>query len=290
MKCKKKIKNQIQPDYSGLSGITIEAILKRLTVLGVKLGYFENPVQYSATEVIFTYPERYGLWGTPGFISQVVADAQAIVAKGLNPIITLEPYKDTATNPLPEITAGTIDGFLTNLFNGINAVAPNAIIRPMHEMETNQARYPWAFKPSIDYINAWIHLYNLNDGLSNNLKFLWSPAGDPLAPYYYPGDAYVDYVGFSLYETPTEVDLVWYGEDRQFVNEFVRKMLLLVPNKQVILPEVGIAGSNIPEKAQILKLLTDTIEIAWLNRIVSLNFFNTYETIPAFSYLDYRLQ
>ena len=290
MKCKKKIKNQVAPDYSGLSQITVEAILKRLTSLGVKLGYFANPIQYATTEVIFTYPERYGLWGTAGFISQVVADAGDIVSRGLNPIITLEPYKDLPTNPLPEITSGTLDGFLTNLFNGINAVAPNAIIRPMHEMETNQARYPWAFKPAVDYINAWIHLYNLNDGLGNNLKFLWTPAGDNIAPYYYPGDAYVDYVGFSLYETPTEVDLTWYGEDRQFVNEFVRKMNLLVPNKPVILPEVGVAGSNMAEKAQILKLLTDTIEIAWLSRVVGINFFNSYETLPAFSYLDYRLQ
>lgn len=270
---------KITPTYS----------FSKLSSLGITHGYFTNSIPNSVSEIIFTYPERYGLWGTAGFVTQVVADAQAIVAKGLNPVITLEPYKDLLTNPLPEIVGGTINGFLTNLFNGISAVAPNAIIRPMHEMETNQARYPWSNRLPADYIAAYRHLFTLNQGLSNNLKFLWTPAGDNSSPTYYVGDGFTDFVGFSLYETPTDVDLIWYGADRQLIPEFVRKMNLMPVSKQIIIPEIGIANKSTELKAGqlydvYLKALSD-----YPGRISSVIYFNQSETLPGFTNLSYRI-
>lgn len=49
-----------------------------------------------------------------------------------------------------------------------------------------------------NYVASWRHIYNLIKPIAPNVKFNWCSGGSPDADYF-PGDDYVDYVGFDTY-------------------------------------------------------------------------------------------
>lgn len=103
------------------------------------------------------------------------------------------------------------------------------VISGSHASVTNQA---WVNGPTVagakaNYISAFQHVHDLMMAVPGaKFKFIWSPtrndngAGDPLG--YYPGDAYVDYIGCHVYDN-------WYpesGQDPQndLANRWIRQM------------------------------------------------------------------
>src|SRR5262249_10801489 len=96
-------------------------------------------------------------------------------------------------------------------------------------------------------VKAWKHIWTLFHNVgATNAKMLWSPA-QPCScrPDLYPGDAYVDYVGFTAYNWANE-DHVWRG-----MGPIVRDKMKYVEkltNKPVIVPELG-SNDNGGDKA-----------------------------------------
>lgn len=133
--------------------------------------------------------------------------------------VPMFPLNDTASVDLPAIAAGTYDADFTAMAARIAGYSQfnSAIIRLGWEF--NLAGYqgtsgtPWstsdhtAIVPS-QYIAAFQHIVTLFRAQSSGFKFDWNAyaglgGGDSTgyqASDYYPGDAYVDYIGLDFYE------------------------------------------------------------------------------------------
>lgn len=126
-----------------------------------------------------------------------------LINRGTIPIITWEPWGRS----LDSINAGTYDTEIREYAQGAKSVSGTILLRPMHEMNGNW--YPWGVgtpgNTPAKYQAAFKRIVTLfrQEG-AGNVKFVWSPNhnGPPswdasTIPSFYPGDAYVDYIGLS---------------------------------------------------------------------------------------------
>ena len=133
-----------------------------------------------------------------------------IGAHGSVPFVTWNPTDfsgatDPATFALANITAGNFDTYLQAQAATLAAYGKPVFVRTMHEM--NGTWYPWAGDPA-NFVPAWRHIHDVVRGVAPLTQFVWCPnvwvAGgvavvDPQP--YYPGDAYVDWVGIDGYNS-----------------------------------------------------------------------------------------
>jgi beta-mannanase len=131
---------------------------------------------------------------------------------GSTPLITWEPYDtrlpaDQKGFPLKAIAAGSFDPYIRSWAVGARNYGHPFFLRFAHEMQLRWC--PWGYavngnQPE-DYIAAYRHVHDVfaQEHVSNVL-WVWSPDSDPwfdnppLARFY-PGDAYVDWLGVSIY-------------------------------------------------------------------------------------------
>jgi len=247
---------------------------------GIPFGYFGTPIEGATFENIFTYPEMFGVFGTQEFLDTVKVEMQNARSKGLSPILTFEPGKDTSRDILGEISSGKHDDYLKKLFTIV--LENDGIFRPMHEMDTSQDRYPWSGKSPEKYIRAWKHLYKLSREIpgGEKIKFLWSPAGEENMMNYYPGDAYVEVVGFSQYDYPAKVQQQWYGKVSDISLELKRKLSQMPKGKEIYIPEFGIAAESSEEFYKKLGLVLQTLKEFPSVKVTV--FFNSNETLDRF--------
>ncbi len=129
---------------------------------------------------------------------------------GRLPLITLEPWDPTVPRenryPLRAIAAGQHDTYLHAQAARLRDLGHPVVLRFAHEM--NGSWYPWGAgvngNTAADYVAAYRHVHDLFTSAGVDAGWLWSPATldgpsiRDVAPYY-PGDAYVDWVGLSVY-------------------------------------------------------------------------------------------
>ncbi len=171
------------------------------------------------------------------------------------PMITLESWpwdwngmdRDTL---FQDIVAGKYDATLQRIFQVMQQQGPPTILlRWGHEMEM-VGQYPWAQEDSSAYIAAYRYVANVARRTgTDNLLWVWSPAGNRTAKAYWPGDNYVDFVGVSIYATKE-----WNRNDQKKLPSFKRLLsekywLAKHYKKPLIVAEVGVAGTE-AEKAQ----------------------------------------
>lgn len=101
-----------------------------------------------------------------------------------------------------EITAGTWDDYINGFAQAVKAIGAPVFIRYGAEMELSQNQ-SWVVSPSA-YVAAWRHIHDLFAAQgANNVSWVWAPdagAFPDVAPQYYPGDAYVDWIAADGYE------------------------------------------------------------------------------------------
>lgn len=135
-----------------------------------------------------------------------------------------EPHdfsKDATNQPeyrLQTITAGDHDAEIRRWARELKAFGYEVLFRPMCEMNGDWVTWGGNVNGNSpeDYIPAWRHIHDIfvEEG-ATNVKWVWSPNRDGSIASaqvtfdtYYPGDAYVDYVGMNgynwgrLYTTP----------------------------------------------------------------------------------------
>lgn len=107
-----------------------------------------------------------------------------------------------------DVYNGSLDAVFTDVAQTIAARDPNGVIRIGHEMNGNW--YDWSIDgpagTSAEFVLCYRHLVDLFRSVSPTFTFVWNPgagkwAGIDFLPSY-PGDAYVDYVSFDMYEDP----------------------------------------------------------------------------------------
>jgi beta-mannanase len=120
------------------------------------------------------------------------------IAQGRIPLITFGANGNTR-----EVAAGAHDAYLRSLAADIRKLGGFVFLRYFHEPDSSGHRD--AVVSGSSYIAAWRHVRKLFDGLA--AAWVWSPTASAFSrggvEQYYPGDAYVDWIGADGYN--------WYG-------------------------------------------------------------------------------
>jgi len=161
----------------------------------------------------------YEDWAHHGFDPALM---QAVAARGAMPLVTWDPWDwsgDPINQPaysLSTIAAGSHDDYVRQWAQGAAAWGRPLYLRFAPEM--NGVWAPWEAwvngNTPGDYVAAWRHVVTVvRQQGATNVRWVWCPnviASDALtfAPFY-PGDAYVDWVGLDGYNGGTA--LLWGG-------------------------------------------------------------------------------
>jgi len=182
--------------------------------------------------------------------------------------------------PLNDIAAGLCDNYIRNFGLALKARPERYIVRLAHEM--NLYSTPWSprnFNQGASaYIAMYRHVYNVIESVNaDNIELMWSPNyfSDPVVPGndrndYYPGDAYVDWIGLSGFNYYTYLRSPWktfqdlYNSNR--FNYVLRDLACQYPKPQ-ILAEIGtVEGPGAPQN-----------KASWIVQ--------TYADVPAFPFV-----
>ena len=162
-------------------------------------------------------------------------------SRPLNSVADETPYS------LANIANGSWDAYLTKYARDITATGLPLIIRFDHEM--NGTWYRWS-ESNADfgnapgsYIAAWQHVHDIFEanGANQYAIWNWSPnrvdnsSGWKTLDSFYPGDAYVDWVGMTGYlraasDTPTFSSVY---------SKSLTALRAVAPNKPILLSEMG---------------------------------------------------
>ena len=224
------------------------------------------------------YPGTFSIWvdfGPDGtrtsFPSQTLLDG--LTSRNITPVIFLQPVgpeiHKSSNNPEgakkysnSSIVKGTWDTWLTTFAQAAKAYNKPVIIRYAHEM--NGSWFPWSrYYPSgsngaeyydvnngpQNYVKAWKHVYNLIKPIAPKAKFYWgvndgNASGSTYAEYF-PGDGFVDYVGFDSYKKPGNSNSL----DDLYSTPIQR--LKSLSSKPIIIGETAI-DPNIAERSDLL--------------------------------------
>jgi hypothetical protein len=148
------------------------------------------------------------------------------------------------------------------------------IFRWGHEMNAAPAYFPWQTgntspvtttspNTAADYIAAWRYIYNrlVVTGGADNLKFFWCPIGGNAGTVanfstFYPGDGYVDYVGWDAYSQGTTN---WQQMHELYIESY-NKCRSIAPTKDIIIGETaydGVTRDDVRQAAWITNGLAD---------------------------------
>ena len=212
---------------------------------------------------IGSYPATFSIWTSPGANGLRTFPHADLLKKlddnNITPVIFMETdSSDKFTNT--QISNGALDDFFTAWAQDAKAYNKTVILRYDHEMNGNW--FPWSKLPgnnAENYVAMWKHVYNViynGEGWTDwtegqpakgatNVKFFWC-ANDVAVSSFYPGNDFVDYVGFDKYEWGTgnaSMDSM-YGPA-------IRKLRQIVngdPNKPsdipILIGETGISEQN----------------------------------------------
>jgi mannan endo-1,4-beta-mannosidase len=143
--------------------------------------------------------EFYSQWGG-GYDASGI---RRLWQSGSLPMMAWEPFHTT----LAAIAAGRSDAYVRRVATAVRDLNLPVVISFGHEMNTYW--YPWGTRGNraADFVRAWRHIHDLfTDVGATSVIWVWSPnVINPvrtvrLKPYY-PGDAYVDWVGVIGYYT-----------------------------------------------------------------------------------------
>jgi hypothetical protein len=160
-------------------------------------------------------PATWSIWtnwgGGPAkrtFPTSAAAEARA---RGATPLVWWQPIdpnapKDGTYPRLANIVAGRHDDYIRRFARDARDFGSPVILRFAHE--ANGRTFPWGIaqfgNSASTFVAAWRHVHRIfREVGARNVKFLWSVAkqGCPggCNPYrsFYPGDAFVDFMGFS---------------------------------------------------------------------------------------------
>ncbi|WP_416799594.1 glycoside hydrolase family 26 protein [Ciceribacter azotifigens] len=212
----------------------------------IALGVYDPHSEFSSEnavdiEHIFVYWQALDM--------QALKDRMAYARqRGRDMIVTVEPYtkaanwRDGGERLFSDITAGKFDAEIDTLCSALNAFDGRLFIRWGQEMEDPTGRYPWARDDSNGYKSAYRYFVDSCRGKLPEAEFIWSPKGLHNLADYYPGDAYVDYIGLAVWGNQG-VDRDRYGGERSFEQAFEEKYDRVARfGKPVYIAELGVAG------------------------------------------------
>ncbi|WP_052002670.1 glycosyl hydrolase [Microvirga sp. BSC39] len=200
--------------------------------------------------------------------------------RGRQVIVTVEPWtrapnwKDGSETLLTDVIAGEFDREISAICHEIGASGAPVMVSWGHEMDETQGRFPWANKDPELFQKAYRHFVNQCRPHAPEARFGWTPKGEATLASYYPGDAYVDFIGLTLFDL--EAWNIEQNDHRTFADKFGALHGQVVNyGKPIVLVEFGVSG-------------TESYEETWLScaqeklrrfpQVEALVYFNDQET------------
>jgi len=198
---------------------------------GVAIGMYKPEVPFSmgslqTIEEVMGRPldivSFYTTWGDRDADRFPAALLAQIDDHGAIAMVTWEPWvtefvdvvdriaAGTRTN-MNDIAAGRYDAYLRRWAQDAAVYGQVFFLRFAHEMDHNQ--YPWsagAGNSAEDFVAAWRHVHDIfHEEGARNVVWVWSPH-EQTDPAFYPGNAYVDWIGLSVFNYGTTAGSKWH--------------------------------------------------------------------------------
>ena len=158
-------------------------------------------------------------------------EAKQAVAWGALPLIQLNPRHVS----LASIAAGRYDSYLRNYTSAVRAFRCRVVLSFGHEM--NGFWYTWGrpHTSPVAFIAAWRHIYRyFQKEHVRNVTWSWDPDhvwqpdhGGSLASQWWPGAAYVDWIGIDGYQRPGETFKSIFGKQLANIRSFTTKPVFI---------------------------------------------------------------
>lgn len=188
-------------------------------------------------------------WNTPGKLDFPTAFCQEADAKGYIPHVTLEPMMG-----LTELMSGKYDADIKKYGQAIAKFGKPVILRFAHEF--NGDWYPWSKEngelvPTATYVTAYRYINTkIKEAGGTNAQWVWAPnnvnaeknnlnVGD-----YYPGDAYVDWIGMDGYNFGTSQSWSNWQSFAQVFGNMYAWIEKNHPNKPIFISEMGTSATG----------------------------------------------
>jgi hypothetical protein len=220
------------------------------------------------------------------------------ITAGRTPMLTWYPHYANGTCPTyNDIAAGVYDTQLADQASGLAALGGAILIRFAPAMDTgiHDCAYSSGAQgdpvlEGAEFVPAWQHLVTVIHATASNALFIWSPnahsfsdnSGNPLTTWedFYPGDAYVDWIGSQIYNQGTTKlaitdDVVfntWYGQ-------------VSTMDKPLIFSETGAIGPDPQTPCTNSTSSSPSPQDKWLYTIRA-NFSATYPAMKALAWFD----
>ncbi len=236
----------------------------------VLLGVYDNETKENFESIVnledslhtaFPLIHIFCAWGSKPEEKFPTTQVRNIIELGSIPVITWEPWlTDFTVNDIPglrkaelrdkngmkDVADGVYDTYIKQWAQSAKKVKRIMFLRFGHEMN-DFFRYPWGPQNNSpkDFIMAWRHVHDLfvKEGV-NNVVWIWSPHPAYEFKTFYPGDAYVDYVGVGVLNYGTIAPWSkWWSFKEIFGNHYE---LLASFKKPILITEFGslIVGGN----------------------------------------------
>lgn len=151
-----------------------------------------------------------------------------------------------ALQPMNGLSEVKNDAYLAEFIKQLDSFGVPVFLRFANEM--NESSAPW-FGPAKDYIPVFQMVSKEVKAKSKNIAMVWAPAWFPpdTVDAYYPGDAYVDWVGVSMYKAYNpELDPLGRGVDRE---SYLKKLEQIYnkysAKKPIFISEGGVSYTDI---------------------------------------------
>jgi len=188
----------------------------------------------AALQTTFPLVQIYTAWGSKADQAFPKIQVQSILKSGSIPVITWEPWltdfdasafpdglrpvETRDKNGLQDVAKGVYDTYLRTWARAAAKVGQPIFLRVGHEMN-DPYRYPWGPQNNQveDFLAAWRHIHGIFKAENaENVLWVWSPhPAYGLFEAYYPGDAFVDWVGVGVlnYGTVAHWSRWWLFDD-----------------------------------------------------------------------------
>lgn len=240
------------------------AALGAIAALVLSGGVYQIAVGFAATEG----PVKFGVYDPEGaFSSRTDVDIEHLFlpwedvelttlyqadayakARGRTLLVTIEPWtwsQDWRVTPAElqgRILNGSYDRNMIAICKILNELESPITVRWGHEMDDPSGQFTWSMWNSEAYIQAYRRVVDLCRKEAPRVTYMWSPKGEATMNSYYPGDAYVDSIGLTVFGLQ-KWDKDKFGHDRTFAE-------ILKPGydraadygKPIIVAELGYVG------------------------------------------------
>ena len=197
---------------------------------------------------------------------------RAIARRGSVPEISWEPWDSSlplnhaqSGYSLASIVDGAHDAYVRRWALALRAYGRPVLLRFAQEM--NGSWYPWSEalngnRPG-EFVAAWRHVHDIFAAAgATNVRWVWSPvARFGLAPQkiaeFYPGNRYVDIVGFSGFNGGTALNWTGWHPFANLFDSYLSEAQTLAPGKPIQISEVASATEGGSRSAWIRTMFED---------------------------------